>query len=186
MAHKKCCTTPHCKKPVGHIGNCSGKEALTFTRRPNTVQKRRRYRRPPGPAPRDKETHIQQIWNIELGKWITPIISIQDPNIAAQSLVAMASPVYQINVAQATPASETSVPQLSVPQTQINVYAQAQPAPQVVTQPVVTQPVVAQPVAFQASFTCAYLLQQLGAQMNAQVARIVALESRVSALETTA
>lgn len=170
---KKHCTTPHCKKLVGHIGNCSGAEAQTFTRRPTTVQKKTYFRRPPGPAPRDKETHVLKIWNVQLGKWITPIISMEDQRVAADSLVAMASPTSGLNVAQTTPTTETYVP--PGPHTQINVYAQHPHVPQVVSQPVLAQA---------SSFT--FLLQQLGTQMDAQMARFVALESRVGALETTA
>ena len=112
------------------------------------------------------------------------VISTEDPRITADSLIAMASPnsqnfaqnVFQ-NVAQdvpqAIPVPDSIVPQPLAPQTQINVYAQ--PAQ-----------VGARPVASQASSSFAPLFQQLGAQMDAMMARIVALESRVSALETTA
>ena len=173
MAPKKYCTTPHCKKLVGHIGNCSGKEVQTFTRRGATIVKKKTYfRRPPGPAPRDKETHVLKVWNTHIGQWITPVISTEDPRITADSLIAMASPNSQ-NVAQATPVSDTNVPQFSAPQTQINVYAQP-------------SQVVARPVVSQASSSFASLFQQLGTQMDAMMARIVALETRVSALETTA
>ena len=175
MAPKKYCTTPHCKKLVGHIGNCSGKEVQTFTRRGASIVKKKTYfRRPPGPAPRDKETHVLKVWNTHIGQWITPVISTEDPRITADSLIAMASPNSQ-NVAQATPVSDTNVPQFAAPQTQINVYAQPPPAAQVVAQPVLSHP---------SSF--ASLFQQLGAQMDAQMARIVALESKVSALENSA
>ena len=187
MAPKKQCTTPGCKKTVGHIGNCTGKEAVTITRRGKCVlQKKTYFRRPPGPAPRDKETHVLKVWNTHTGQWITPVevISTEDPRITADSLIAMASPNSQNvaqnvvqNVAQDVPQAilvpDSIVPQPLAPHTQINVYAQ----------PV---QVVARPVASQASSSFASLFQQLGAQMDAMMARIVALESRVSALETTA
>lgn len=190
MAPKKQCTTPGCKKTVGHIGNCTGKEAVTITRRGKcVVQKKTYFRRPPGPAPRDKETHVLKVWNPHIGQWITPVISTEDPRITADSLIAMASPNSQ-NVAQnvaqnvvqnvvqnvaqdVAQAIPVPVPQPLAPQTQINVYAQP-------------GQVVARPVASQASSSFASLFQQLGAQMDAMMARIVALESRVSALETTA
>lgn len=166
MPTKKYCTTPRCTKFINHIGNCSGKDALPFTRTPRvaSVQKKKRvFRKPPGPVPRDKDTHVQKVWNPHLGKWITPIISTEDIRITADSLIAMASPV-----------PETNVVQDSIPQTQViiqpNVVA---PSPQVVAQLVLSQPL---------SF--ASLFQQLGAQMDSQMARIVALESRVSTIET--
>ena len=185
MAPKKQCTTPGCKKTVGHIGNCTGKEAVTITRRGKcVVQKKTYFRRPPGPAPRDKETHVLKVWNTHIGKWITPVISTEDPRITADSLIAMASPNSQNvaqnvvenvvdNVAQDVPQAIPIVPQPLAPQTQINVYAQ-------------TSQVVARPVVSQSSSSFASLFQQLGAQMDVMIARIVALETRVSALETTA
>ena len=156
---KKVLHYPSLQEARGSHWNCSGKEALTFTRRATSVRDTTHFRRPPGPAPRDKKTNVQKLWNHRIGKWITPVFSTEDPSIAAHSLVAMASPF-----------ADTNVPQMSAPQTQINVYAQ--PPPQAVTQPVVSQ----------SSF--AYLFQQLGAQMDAQLARIVALESKVGALES--
>jgi hypothetical protein len=126
-----------------------------------SVQKRKR--KPPGPVPRDKDTNVQKVWDPLLGKWITPPISTEDIRITADSLIAMAYP-----------APETNVVQDSIPQTQViiqpNVVA---PSPQVVAQLVLSQP-----------FSFASLFQQLGAQMDAQMARIGALESRVSTIET--
>jgi hypothetical protein len=105
------------------------------------------------------------IWDYGQGKWITPVFTTEDDTTTAHSLIAMASPV-----------SETNVAQLLAPQTQINVYAQPQVAPalQVVSS---TPQVLAHSVTPQVS-SIASLFHQLGAQM-------VALESRVSALETT-
>ena len=145
---KKQCSTPHCKKLIGHIGNCSGKEAHSFTR--NAVQNKTHFRRPPGAAPRGK------VWNTHVGKWVTHVILPDDSRIAADSLVAMASPVYVTND------EHVAQPQIVPP---------ASPdAPQTV------------PSAFLVDNSFASLFQQLGAQMDAQMARIVALESKVGVI----
>ena len=172
---KKYCTTPGCKRAVGHIGNCTGKEALSVTRRGALIVQKNTFPRPRprGPAPRDKETNVQKIWDPRTGKWITPVF--EDVTIIAHSLMAMASPVSETNVAQATHVFEANVPPLVPPQTQINVYAQPQvvaPAPQVVAHAIIPQ------------LSIASLLYQLGVQINARDVQINALESRVSAIET--
>lgn len=162
MPPKKHCTTPYCKKPIGHIGNCTNKEVTTFTR--HAVQKPEYYRRPPGPAPRDPETHVKKIWNFQLGKWITPVIYNEDPRIAADSLVALASPVSETNV---------TVAHVLTPQIQIISQDVLPQASQGIPQPAASH---------EPSF--ASLLQQVGAKLDAQMDRIIALESKIRVLET--